>query len=265
MRAGNLFILFINLAGFAANAQFKTTRLMIFSKEVNDSFEIQLTIPADYSPQKKYDLLIYGDANLISGKELRKQVTTSSKPNQKGNYIFAGIGYKHGDHRLRNRDFILPRTWHGQLISSTKRGRCPQFYSFIVHELIPLLESSYSLTGKRSILGHSLGGLFVFYCLFQNEAVFTGYFALSPALWVNHSGIYFFNKIERAMKIRSNLYFSAGSKEDFNLIQSSSKKMKRFLEQQHYDSLEFKYEVHPGKGHFSQVAQSIRYVLDHLH
>ena len=242
-------------------AQFKTSVVTWYSEYVKDSFEIFLTIPEDYSPAKKYDLFIYGDAKLISGKELRKQVESSPTLSKQGNYIFAGIGYTHRDHRMRNRDFILPKISHGDTLSGNSKGRCREFYQFLVKELIPGIEKKYGGSGTRSIMGHSLGGLFVFYCLFQNENVFSNYFALSPALWVNHNGIYRFNKISSALKRQSTLYFSAGSKEDFNLILTGGKKMNAFLQVKNYGKLDFEYEVHKGRGHFSQVSQSVRKIL----
>jgi predicted alpha/beta superfamily hydrolase len=242
-------------------AQFQTTRQIVYSEIVKDSFEIYFSIPQDYNPDTNYDLFVYGDANLISGKELRKQLHVPGKLSLGRPTIFLGIGYKGKDHRKRNRDFLLPKIKNGDTISTKNKGRCREFYSFIKQELVPFASSKFSLSDSRSIMGHSFGGLFVFYCLFRNEDLFRNYFALSPSLWVNRNGIYRFNKIGDSVLHKSYLYFSAGSKEDFNLILSVTKKMNRYLLQQAFPNLRFEYEVHRAKGHFSQVKYSIKKIL----
>lgn len=231
---------------------------------MQDSFEIHYSIPEDYNPDTNYDLFIYGDANLISGKEVRKQLEAPGKLLLKNPVIFLGIGYKEKDHRKRNRDFILPKIKNGDTVSGKNKGRSREFYSFIKHELVPFAAGKYSLSGNRSIMGHSLGGLFVFYCLFRDEGLFKNYFSISPSLWVNRNAIYRFNNIGESVSQESYLYFSAGSKEDFNLIMPVTKKMNRFLIHKAYPNLAFEYEVHPAKGHFSQVKYSIEKILKRL-
>lgn len=113
---------------------------------------------------------------------------------------------------------------------------------------------------NNSILGHSLGGLFTFYCLFKKEGYFKNYYALSPALWIDKYSIYRFNQLGGAMPQR-NLYFSAGSQETLNHIKNGTAAMEAFLQQQQYASLRFTYTVHEGQMHNSQVALSLHDIL----
>jgi predicted alpha/beta superfamily hydrolase len=129
--------------------------------------------------------------------------------------------------------------------------------------LIPYINRSYK-TNKtnNSIVGHSLGGLFVFYCLFKNDSLFTNYYALSPSLWVDHYSIYSFNNLTSGIETPKNLYFSSGGLEILNRIKGGTDKMEEFLKSEAYENLVFLYEVHKWKTHNSQVEYSLKYLLE---
>lgn len=76
-----------------------------------------------------------------------------------------------------NRDVMLPAS-----------GGADKFLSFITNELIPFVESRYNvISGDRTLMGHSLGGLFVTYSLLKNPDTFQRYIMISPALfWDNN-------------------------------------------------------------------------------
>lgn len=242
----------------ASHSQFKTSVSKIYSLNVRDSFEIYASVPNDFPSHSKYDLIIYLDANLRSGIELRKQIRNSKK----ANCIFIGIGHIGDFHVLRRRDFILPFI-HGSdtVPKSPEYGHIKEFYSFLRSELIPYAQTSFRCTGKRTIIGHSLGGLFVFYCLFRNEGLFSNYVALSPALWIDRQRIYEFNRLETILATKSYLYFSAGGLETINQILPGTTRMNKFLEEKKYGNLQFEYMVHPWETHNSQVPLSLKYVL----
>jgi predicted alpha/beta superfamily hydrolase len=54
--------------------------------------------------------------------------------------------------------------------------------SVLRDEIIPLVERSYRITDDRGIMGHSLGGLFAAYALFEAPDLFRRYGILSPSL-----------------------------------------------------------------------------------
>lgn len=61
---------------------------------------------------------------------------------------------------------------------------------------------------------------------------------------------------------KKNLYFSCnGSLEIFNRIKAGTNEMDIFLRKQSYPGLSYKYEVHSGKTHNSQVASSLDFIL----
>lgn len=68
-----------------------------------------------------------------------------------------------------------------------RSGGAKEFLAFLKSELIPYIESHYPANGVRSIHGHSYGGLFLFYVLMNDPALFGGYVVLDPAMgWDKH-------------------------------------------------------------------------------
>ncbi|HYV54233.1 MAG TPA: alpha/beta hydrolase-fold protein [Chitinophagaceae bacterium] len=264
MRAVAIAITFL-IFSISTIAQFKTSVKRIYSTNVKDSFDIYTSVPVDFSKEKKYDVIYYCDATLKSGIALREQINEDKSLSKKGNYIFIGIGHIGDFHVLRRRDFILPFiNGKDTLPSSADYGHIKDFYNFLVSELIPSVQTAFRCTNKRTIIGHSLGGLFVFYCLFRSENTFTNYIALSPALWIDHYRIYEFNKLNNPLPAKTWLYFSAGGLETINQILPGTYKMNEFLTEKKYINLTFEYKVHPWQTHNSQVPESLKYVLTKL-
>ncbi|HMD00856.1 MAG TPA: alpha/beta hydrolase-fold protein [Ferruginibacter sp.] len=244
-------------------AQTSTTMTKFYSTNVGDSFEIYISTPLKADRTKVYDVIYYCDANLKSGKKLREMINDPSYADKVGKTIFVGIGHIGNYHVLRRRDFILPEIKNGDTSGLSKNyGQAEHFYQFLKMELIPMINTKYRTnTSNNSILGHSLGGLFAFYCLFKNESLFKNFYALSPALWTDRYVIYDFNKLDRGIKQDVNLYFSTGSLELLNYIKAGADAMDKFLNEKKYERLHFKYEIHDGKSHNSQVEVSLDHIL----
>lgn len=266
----SLFILLIS----CGSSGYKTTALqteqhLVQSLIVKDSFDIYITLPKNYSQSKEsFSVVYYLDANLKSGNALRKvidELQTNGKP---ANAVFVGIGHT-GDYRvLRRRDFVTPHLKQGDsLISNeTNYGQCENFYRFLQTELIPFVESKYSVSSKRTIVGHSFGGLFAFYCLFKKEKLFTNHIALSPSLWVNYDNIYEFEKKyhQDSSSLHANMYMRAGSRETVNKVLGACRKMNTVLTEKPYAGLMLDYKELEGENHNSHVEQSLRELMQVL-
>lgn len=61
-------------------------------------------------------------------------------------------------------------------------GGANNFTIFIENELIPYIESKYPTVPHRTIIGHSLGGLFAIDLLINHNHIFTNYLAIDPSL-----------------------------------------------------------------------------------
>jgi len=127
-------------------------------------------------------------------------------------------------------------------------------------ELIPLIDKRYPSAGRRSILGHSLGGLFAVYCLFRNEGLFDKHFALSPALWIDDYRIFSFNKITDTLTRHSYFFLAAGSKEQHNQILAGFHRMEEFIDQKKYPNLGFDWHIYHGT-HNSYLKRDMERIL----
>lgn len=241
---------------------FRTTITTVYAMAIKDSFAIYTSAPVAPMPGQPYDVVYYCDANLKSGNKLRALIAAAT-PDK--NLLFIGIGHTGNYHQLRRRDFILPAINGKDTIArSPLYGHAAAFYTFLEKELIPVAEKDIPVTGNRMIIGHSLGGLFAIYCLFRNDGLFNQFAALSPSLWVDKYSIYRFNHIDTGMTRPSSLYLSAGSKETLNRIVKGANQFDAFLRTKNYSALQYRYAVHPGKTHNSQVPLSLQYLVDQL-
>jgi predicted alpha/beta superfamily hydrolase len=62
-------------------------------------------------------------------------------------------------------------------------GGGDEFLAFMGKELIPYIESKYPVTGYRTFVGHSFGGLLVIHALYKHSQLFDNYVAIDPSLW----------------------------------------------------------------------------------
>jgi len=237
----------------------------IYSKVVGDSLELHIHTPLDYSKSGNYSVVFYLDANLKIGNELRRQIKLAENQEKLKNVIFVGIGHI-GDYReLRRRDFIPPIIQNKDTIfdEDPNYGRADRFYNFLTEELIPYIHQHYPNNGKYTLIGHSFGGLFAFYCLMKREAVFQNYIALSPSLWVNNHNFFEIEHHFQNLNLEpeGTLYHSCGSLEWINKVLYSSRRMKDTLLKRNSPKLKYIYAEHQGEGHNGVVPVSLEYVF----
>jgi hypothetical protein len=209
------------------------------------------------------------DANLKSGKTYRNKIKSYRDQQKPFNAISVGIGHFGNYRELRRRDLITPfvKAPNDSLTSDEQYfGHSEEFYQFLQHELIPFIEKKYRCNSDRSFVGHSLGGLFAFYCLFKKAHLFKNHVALSPALWINYSNIYEFEKRYYAQSdtMNATLYLCTGTKERWNKILEGGRAMKDYLGKRKYVNFEFVYKEFEGESHNSEVPKALDMILPQL-
>lgn len=245
-------------------------RFTIVSDFVKDSFDMHIALPAGYdTTTTAYPVIYYMGANLKSGKVLRgiiSDMNTSAKPIKA---VFVGVGHFSNYRELRRRDYITPfvKDAKDSLISDEKNfGQTENYYQFLENELIPHIEKTYRTTRHRSYIGHSLGGLFAYYCLFKKERLFKNYISLSSALWINYYNIFEFEKKYRidSATLNATLYMCVGGYERLNKILSGGRKMDEYLKQNPYQQLNYSYKEYKGETHNSEVPLALKEILPEL-
>ncbi|SDS12845.1 hypothetical protein SAMN05216198_1241 [Halopseudomonas litoralis] len=107
--------------------------------------------------------------------------------------IIVGIGYPIDglyDFKARAEDYtpVLPDSQTER--TAVRQSNAALFLRFIQEELKPLIASRFPVDPQQqSLFGHSYGGLFTLYTLFQMPDAFQNYIAASPSLWWDHPGL----------------------------------------------------------------------------
>jgi uncharacterized protein len=195
------------------------------SAVVMDSYRIYVRLPPEYDGTRRFPLVVQLDANLPTLEEFAVTAGFASKLESSGEIlpvVVVGIGVDYDPYtprRGRLRDFTLPLE-HEDTLGGSTSGGAEQFLKFLGDELMPALEAKYQLLGpeKRSLFGHSLGGLFAVYALSQQDdakRLFGGYVAASPTLLFDGGTIYRYVDalFARAPEVKATLFLTAGTME----------------------------------------------------
>jgi tetratricopeptide (TPR) repeat protein len=101
---------------------------------------------------------------------------------------------------------------------------------FLKEELIPFVEKNYRTNSFRILHGHSVGGLFTMYTLFNYPDLFTAYIAGSP--WFQNNDQYWLKNIEKMAKVRKvddKFLFMTVGKEEFELTLDTFKGLEKWM------------------------------------
>ncbi|OJW82992.1 MAG: hypothetical protein BGO69_03695 [Bacteroidetes bacterium 46-16] len=188
-----------------------------YSQAVGDSFRLRVQLPESYNSKEHYPVLYLTDANMyysMMAATLRQYEELGAPP-----MILVGIGYKDFEamDSLRNRDYTWPLADAKDSFAVSGGGE--RFLRFINSELCPYIERQYSTdTGKRLLLGHSLGGYFTMYALQQallkKAPCFYAYIAASPSLHYHHYSLLDGLESSGTTKANTQLYVTYGGLED---------------------------------------------------
>ena len=148
-------------------------------QEIFESFKLQerrdvkYYIPEDYTPEKKYPIVVVLDAEYLFD-----QVVATSKfySDFQGmpQTIVVGIYQGMNDIRWDDCDF------EGDTGLPTDKGK--QFYEFLGMEVIPYLATSFSAAPFKMFVGYDITANFGNYYLFKDKSLFDAYISISPLL-----------------------------------------------------------------------------------
>lgn len=155
-------------------------------------YVIKLAYPADEPPEGGYPVIYALDAEatfLTLAETVRLQ---TRQPHGYDPAVVVGIGYPSGDPfdmQRRCYDFTMPAA-EGTLPQRPdgsawpEHGGAGKLLDFLERELIPFVDGRLATNAaRRTLVGHSLGGLFALHAMFEGRALFAGYAASSPSVW----------------------------------------------------------------------------------
>ena len=241
----------------------------ITSKINGVTYPIFIALPGSYfTTEKTYPVIYMLDAYSSFG-IMVQMARLLAFDKEVPEVIIVGISSEGGSKEFnysRARDFTptqvqpekLPEEFRSTFPIS---GGAEKFLGFIKDELIPYVESNYRFSpGDRTLEGHSLGGLFVFYSLFKEPGLFKRYIAISPALlWDNGLLIKEEEKYSKDHKsLESIIYTVVGSLES----ESFKKPWKQLignLKLRQYNGMKLKSEIAEGETHYTIIP----YIVTH--
>ena len=91
-------------------------------------------------------------------------------------------------------------------------GKAEKFLTFLTEEVKPYINSNYRTANNAILVGHSMGGLFVFNALLESPASFEHFVSISPSVWLNDHAIMAKAKnfIQKGKHKPTSLYLSLG-------------------------------------------------------
>ncbi|WP_456460682.1 alpha/beta hydrolase [Reichenbachiella sp.] len=251
-------ILLLLLIGSGLSAQvqsfppvaIKNTELrFIESNFTNHEYEIKIYLPPSYKSEKKeypivyildgdynFGMVCYGTRHLVINKDVPEVILVG----------IANIA------KRRQQDYTPTTT------NMPASGGADQFIEFLRHELFPLISTQYRTNNNRTIVGHSLAGLFAYYCMFSHPSLFNNYLAVSPSLWYDDEllfkielGIFSQNGILKAKMYSAVGELETKSNEMYHEMVQEHERMTQLLHNRNYSQLSLKAETLTDESHHS--------------
>jgi len=192
--------------------------MSVYDEELDSTYIIHITLPPDYDKNKSYPMYMMTDGiwRLSDHAELRPLMVNGEIED----IIMVSIGYNYGINAEKTETRIVELAQKSDL-----------FLNFITDNLAPYLGELYNIDCKRSaLMGHSLGGLFVYYAVFNHDKYknepFNYYVIASPSFFMmNNQSNWKYGDIEkdyfkREKKLKKKIYLAAGDKEYGDIIQN---------------------------------------------
>ena len=263
------FLFFSNCKDFDYEFQGTNESFEMSSVIVGDNYKIYVYLPPDYSSNNQYPLIIGMDGDseffniedIVSDQIINKKIPSS---------IFVGIGYGtvSKNETLRNRDYTPSVTSDPE---DYETGGAANFYAFIKDELIPKLVEKYAITNNgHTLLGHSFGGLFTHFAMFQNRVdnPFDQFISVGTSYWYDSGEIFKYEKkyAETHSDFDVKIYNAMGALEGAVML-NSFYEMKERLANRNYNSLIIKHQELESYGHsrsdYISYEKGLEYVFNH--
>jgi len=228
-----------------------TEMRFLTSKHVDQTYEIDISLPKDYNREKtRYPVLYVLDAEYNFGCVayiVRRLIKNGDIPK----VLVVGVAYNTTEDDFyvkRERDCTPPSAMYGR-----RSGGVENFIRFFEEELIPTIDHHYrTIPGDRTVVGHSIGGFFGAYVLYKHPGLFVKYLIVSPSLWYSNDVIFQYEKeFAQAHKtLKAAVFLSTGKDESAQMIRTTEK-MIRTVEDRKYAGLKFASLMPEGEHHRS--------------
>jgi len=225
-----------------------TKSYTLSSTYTNEEYNLQILYPESYDASVAYHTIY-----LLDGDWYFDELSNFITDEYANDIVLVGIAYK-GKNK-RQSDFTYPAD---NFLSNS--GNANSYIQHLNNELIPFIEDSLSIkAAQRTLAGHSLGGYFGLYLLFQNGFAnpFNNIISASPSLFWHNAFLLDlenkYNSLHNTLNV--NLYITIGDSEGVTmntLFNAINKKIKS----RNYKELNFSYERFENTTHNNNPIQS---------
>jgi uncharacterized protein len=241
---------------------YNTKSIQLHSKEVNDDYLINVSLPNDYNESTKSYPVIYvldGDVAFGMTASIARYLEVGNNIPQ---LIIVGIGYdalNSDEGNMRRRDYT-PTPASIDVVSDGAAA----FLRFIKNELVPFINSGFrTIEDDNTINGYSLSGTFALYSLFTEPDLFKRYIIGSPHLSAGNFAIYDYEERAaiRYKELNANVFISVGSEESEEIYFKPIDELVIKLQNRNYTGLNLETKVFDGGTHLICPPEAIAYGL----
>lgn len=244
------------------------SEISIYDEELDTNFIVHVTTPPDYDAEKAYPAYVLTDGVWRFGNhpELRKEMENGKS----GNALLVSIGYDYSINGMDDENRV-------KYFSKNNK----EFLDFITDNLMPYLGEQYNIDfGNSTLYGHSLGGTFAHYAVFNSDRYenqpFGNYIIGSPVFWspgflpYSNASEYKteYGYFDRNETLDKRLFICAGGDEDpvyeeyygdnDSTLEGVDNFMKRLSD---YGFTNAECKIYPGSGHYQFIPEMLKEVL----
>lgn len=229
---------------------FTTGLIAQVKQEIFESFKLQerrdvkYYFPEDYTPDKKYPLVV-----VLDGEYLFDQVVAVSKfySRFQGMPQAIVVGIEQSKDDLRWYDCA----YEEMSGLPTEKGKL--FYEFLGMEIIPYLDTTFNTAPFKVFVGYDITANFGNYYLFKDRSLFNAYISISPLLATEMQNRVPARLKEMDQQIFYHLIAEEGKGQDWNNVQQLDNGLKSLGK----ENIHYFYDVYPGANQVSIATYGI--------